>query len=271
MAIVHRWRLHPLHLSLVRDYLGIDDVTLPLEAPSYGRTSQQVGELMKREYSTMESLDIVADNEVHPSLKTALGVLAKPYLWVDSLWFPEFGGAASWRTVAALTEGNRVVVGVQPPGESERFGGLLTVEVHENVRISQALLGTLPPAPPGNRRAVVPESSFRQEQSDEEPDSFLQRSPRSSGNSGDQQLSLYQQIGRTKHVRVGQFAANNRDPRRGVQRSSVLRWFDNEEPDGRYLDHSERRSDTGETMYLLTPADARLIGTQIESLVASVR
>lgn len=271
MAVSGRWQLHPLHLYFVHGYLGLDDLTLPLEAPPYGHTRQQLGEVGKREYETMRAEGLIVDDEIEPHLARALTVLSKPYLWVDSMWFPEPGGKAVWRTVAVVTEGNRIVLGVQPPGESDRYGGMLTVEVHENVTLSQVLLPTLPPAPPGTRGPVkVPASSFRPQEQDAEAGSFLQPSMSARGSSGDRQLAVYEAIGSAEHVRVGQFAANMRDRNGRVNRSQVLRWFDNAEPDGRYLDHDEP-GDTGERMYRLTPADPRLLGTTVEGLVAAVR
>lgn len=274
MAVSGRWQLHPLHLYLVRSYLKLDDLALPLEGQSYGRTTQQLGEIGKREAPTMEQLGILVNDEIAPGLAEALRVLTKPYLWVDSMWFPDFTDEAMWRTVAAVTEGNRVILGVQAPGETERYGGTFTVEVHENVPLSQVLLPTLPPAPPGKRDARVPASSFRSQQppEDTEEATFMQRAQPSAGrmSSGDQQLAIYKAIGATPRVRGGQFAANMRDRNGRVKRSQVLKWFDNVEPDGRYLDHNERGS-TGEQVYMLTPADARLIRTKVDTLLASVR
>lgn len=272
MALVARWQLHPLHLYLVRRYLDLDDLVLPLEGQAYGRTLQQLGEVAQREAPTMEELGILVDDEVDPGLVQALRVLTKPFLWVDSLWFPDFGSDHAWRAVAAITEGQRVVLGVQRPGETERYGGPLTVEVHHQVPLSQVLLPTFPPAPPGNRGAVrVPVSSFRtQEQADDPPDSMMQQVTQSRGSSGDRLVQAYEEIGRAEHVRGGQLAANLRDRHGRVRRSEVVRWFDNAEPDGRYLDHRERGS-TGEPLCVLAPADARAIATKVDQLVASVR
>ncbi|GAA0540503.1 ESX secretion-associated protein EspG [Saccharopolyspora subtropica] len=270
MALVGRWQLHPLHLYLARSYLDLDDLTLPLEGPSYGRTTQQLGEVARREASTMEALGILVRNEIEPRLARALKVLAKPYLWVDSLWFPDFASDHAWRAVVAMTEGQRVVLGVQGPGETERFGGVLTVEVHERTTLSEVLIPTLPPARPGNRAPVrVPESSLRQNPR-EELDSLLEQVSHSRGSSGDQQVAAYHEIGQAVHVRGGQLAANLRDRYGRVRRSQVVRWFDNAEPDGRYLDHSERGS-TGEQMYVITPADGGVIRATIDQLVAAVR
>ncbi|MGW3473754.1 ESX secretion-associated protein EspG [Saccharopolyspora sp. NPDC000995] len=272
MALVGRWQLHPLHLYLVRSYLELEDLTLPLEGPAYGRTMQQLGEVAQREAGTMAELGILVNNEVDPDLAQALKVLTKPYLWVDSLWFPDFASDAAWRTVAALTEGDRVVLGVQGPGETDRFGGPLTVEVHEKMQLSQAVLPTLPPAPPGSRPAVrVPASSLDSApQAEEMPDSMMQEVAQSRGSSGDQQVAAYNEIGNAVHVRGGQIAANMRDPHGRVRRSPVVRWFDNDGPDGRYLDHTERGS-TGEQMFVLTPADAVQIRSGIDRLIAAVR
>lgn len=270
MSLLVRWRLHPLHLYLVRSYLGLDDLTLPLEGPAYGRTRRQLGEVARREAGTLRELGILVDDEVPAELTRALRVLTKPYLWVDSLWFPEFGEEAAWRAVAALTDGGRVVLGVQDPGEAGRFGGTVTVEVHEKAALSEVLLATLPPAPPGNRgRAQVPESSLRAEP---EPDQggFLQEVVPVRGSGGDRLVELYRSIGTGAHVRAGQFAASMREPNGRQRRSAAVRWFDNAEPDGRYLDHHER-GPTGERMHSLTPADARTVRAQIDALIASVR
>ncbi|MER5389823.1 ESX secretion-associated protein EspG [Saccharopolyspora sp. NPDC002686] len=272
MALVGRWQLHPLHLYLVRRYLELDDLTLPLEGQAYGRTLQQLSEVAQREAPTMASLGILVDNEVEPGLAQALKVLTKPYLWVDSLWFPDFESDHSWRAVAAITEGQRVVLGVQGPGETERYGGPLTVEVHDKAPLPQVLLPTFPPAPPGNRGAVrVPVESFRpQAPAEDTPDSLMQEVTESRGSSGDRQVAAYQEIGQAEHVRGGQIAANMRDQHGRVRRSEVLRWFDNAEPDGRYLDYRERGS-SGEQLCVLAPADARAIGAKIDQLIASAR
>jgi hypothetical protein len=272
VAVVARWQLHPLHLSLVQRYLGIEDLTLPLEAPSYGATQQQVAELARREAPQMEALGLLVDDEPAPGLEDALQLLAKPYLWVDSLWFPQFGADPAWRTVAVRTDEDRVVLGVQPPLD-DRFGGMLTVEVHEKVALPQVLLPTLPPAPPGKQHPVrVPESSFRVGQEEPESDSFLEDSGRANrGGSGDREVEAYQAVrGGTEKVRVGQLAANLRDTNGKIHRNGPVTWFDNVEPDGRYLDHDEE-GPSGERILMVTPADAGLLGRTIDQLVKSVR
>ena len=270
MPVVGRWQLHPLHLSLVRTYLGIEDLALPLEAPAYGATLEQVGDLARREAPAMEAAGILAEDEVMPELEAALHVLAKPYLWVDSLWFPQFGAEPAWRTVAARTEDERVVLGVQPPMD-DRFGGMLTVEVHDKAPVPQVVLPTLPPAPAGRHPAVrVPESSFRLTQEEPEQDSLLQEgTPTKSRGSGDREVEAYWAMSRTEHVRAGQLAANLRDLTGKVHRSRPVTWFDNAEPDGRYLDHNELGS-SGERLYMISPADAGTIGRCIDSLIKSV-
>ncbi|QUH00338.1 ESX secretion-associated protein EspG [Saccharopolyspora erythraea] len=272
MGLLGRWQLAPVHLDIVLKYLELGDLTLPLDVPSFGRTTEEFGRIARFERPRMEELGIVVRDEIQPQLAEALRLLAKPYLWVDSLWFPKAGDDHCWRTLAVVTEGNRIVLGVQPPSDNPRYGGPLTVEVHEKAPLSQVLLPTLPPAPPGNRGPVrVPQTSFRSSQphEDEEVDVMAPVRPVRAG-SGDRQVELYEAIGRAEHVRLGQIAANLRDQYGRVRRSTVLKWFDNVEPDGRYLDHSARAA-TGEQLFMLTPADARLIGGEIESLVAQVR
>ncbi|GAA4841799.1 ESX secretion-associated protein EspG [Saccharopolyspora rosea] len=271
MSVVARWQLPPVHVDVVLEYLGLGDLVLPLAVPSFGHTTEQFADIGRRELGNMVANGAVVDDEVHPALAEALRLLAHPHLWVDSVWFPQVGEDHCWRTVAVRTEGDRVVLGVQPPAEDPRFGGMLTVEVHQNVPLPQVLLGTLPPAPPGTRGAPkVPASSFRVGQEEAEPGSVLQTATRARGSSGDREHELYQAIGRAPHVRVGQIAANSRDPHGRTRRSPILRWFDNVEPDGRYLDHDERGV-AGERIHMLTPADARLIGAQVDALLAQVR
>ncbi|MDA3627589.1 ESX secretion-associated protein EspG [Saccharopolyspora oryzae] len=272
MSVLGRWQMLPVHLDVVLKYLEIDGLTLPLNSRSFGYTTEHLGRIAQAETERMVAAGILVNDEVQPNLVEALKLLAHPYLWVDSIWFPQAGEDHCWRTVAAVTEGNRVVLGVQTPSEDPAYGGMLTVEVHENAPLPQVLLPTLPPAPPGNRGpARVPASSFRPAQPDEdEQGSFMQTATRERGSSGDREYELYQQIGKTQHLRFGQLAANLRDQYGRTKRSSVVKWFDNVEPDGRYLDHNVR-GNTGEQIYMLTPADARAIGAEIERLIAQVR
>ncbi|GAA0538348.1 hypothetical protein GCM10011581_05330 [Saccharopolyspora subtropica] len=272
MGVVARWQLVPVHLDIVLKYLQIDDLTMPLDVRSYARTTEQLGLMARAETERMIAAGIIVNDEVHPQLAAALRLLARPYLWVDSLWFPQAGDDHCWRALAALTEGNRVVLGVQTPSEDPKHGGMLTVEVHENVSLPQVLLPTLPPAPPGNRGPVrVPASSFRTQEVDEDEEiDILQSATPRRGSSGDREYERYQAIGRAPHVRVGQIAANLRDQYGRTRRTQPIKWFDNVQPDGRYLDHNVRGT-SGEQLYMLTPADARLLGAEIDALVAQVR
>jgi hypothetical protein len=273
VAVVGRWQLHPLHLYLVRTYLQLEDLTLPLDSPGFGSTLDQVAELARREAPTMESLGILVDDEVHRGLEQALRVLTKPYLWLDSLWFPNLEHDFMWRTVAALTEEDRVVLGVQAPGESEGKAGMLTVEVHEKAPLSQVIMPTLPPAPPGKHSAItVPASSFQQAPPAEEKNtnSFMLQTGSRHQSSGDRQLTAYKAIGAAQHVRGGQIAANLRQPHGTVTRSTILKWFDNAEPDGRYVDHNERGR-TGEQIYMITPIDGHQLRYRVDNLLKEVR
>nr|WP_228047716.1 ESX secretion-associated protein EspG [Saccharopolyspora sp. HNM0983] len=266
----------PVQLDVVLKYLRINGLTLPLSTTSAGRTTGELSRIAKAELPRMESLGLVIDDEVPPPLVDALGALAEPHLWIDSIWYPQVGADHCWRAVAVLTPDDEVVLGVQAPSENPKRGGLLTVEVHNRVSLAQALLGTLPPAPPGNRGTVrVPETSFR---TDEQPaDDFGQQSlmqggtpARARASSGDRQVALYQAISHAEHLRIGQLAANLRDRNGRRNRSQIAWWLDNHEPDGRYLNRTERGS-TGERVFAMLPADARMIGGQVEALIAQVR
>ncbi|GAA4875332.1 MULTISPECIES: ESX secretion-associated protein EspG [Saccharopolyspora] len=270
MSVSGRWRLTPVQLDVVLKYLGIDGLTLPLGARSYGRTGEEFAAIVRAEQPGLVAAGIVVADEIEPRLAQALRVLARPYLWVDSLWFPQVGEDHCWRALAVQTEGDRVVLGVQPPGESSRYGGMLTVEVHEGVPLPQVLLPTLPPAPPGNRGAVqVPASSFRVDHPDDADEWDVMERPKRT-TSGDREFARYQEIGKAPHVRLGQIAANLRDPNGRTTRSAVLRWFDNAEPDGRYLDYAEPGA-SGERLYLISPADARSVGARVRALIDQVR
>lgn len=273
MAVLGRWQLHPQHLYIIRSYLGLEDLTLPLEGRGFGATTEQLGQIAQRETPTMEQLGILVDDEVQPQLKQALELLTKPYLWVDSVWFPEVGGNAAWRAVAAFTENDQVILGLQAPSEEgDHYGGALTVEIHQKMPLPQVILPTLPPAPPGNQgMARVPASSMKtaEHAEDEEQGSLLQGGP-AKGSSGDRILATYYAIGNAEHARIGQIAANMRDLNGTVKRSKILHWFDNIQPDGRYINEAER-GNTGETMFVIAPADARLIHYKIEKLIKSVR
>ncbi|MCI2417777.1 ESX secretion-associated protein EspG [Saccharopolyspora sp. K220] len=272
MSVLGRWQLLPVHLDVVLKYLRIDGLTLPLSSRSAGYTADQFSRIARTELDRMAANGVVVNDEVAPPLVAALKSLATPYLWVDSMWFPQVGTDHCWRALAVYTEGNRVVLGVQTPSENPQRGGMLTVEVHENTPLPQVLLATLPPTRPGNRGPVrVPQSSLvRQQPDDFDQQSMMQSATPARGSSGDQQVVLYEAIGKAPHLRIGQIGANVRDRYGRRKRSPVVSWFDNPEPDGRYLNRIERGS-TGEQVFALLPADARTIGAEIDSLIAQVR
>ncbi|SFS53290.1 EspG family protein [Saccharopolyspora flava] len=272
MSVLGRWQLLPVHLDIVLKYLKIDGLTLPISSRSFGRTGSEFNAIVRTEVPNMEAAGLVVDDEVVPPLVEALKTLATPYLWVDSMWFPQPGSDHCWRAVAVFTEGDRVVLGVQAPSEDPKRGGLLTVEVHQNVPLPSVVLATLPPAKPGiNGPIRVPHSSLQGEQiEDYDPSSMMQTATRQRGSSGDQQVELYERVGKAQHARLGQLAANLRDQHGRRRRTQPVSWFDNLEPDGRYLDRVERGS-TGEPLYALLPADARMIGNEINSLINQVR
>ncbi|QIZ36089.1 ESX secretion-associated protein EspG [Saccharopolyspora sp. ASAGF58] len=272
MGVLGRWQLQPVHLDIVLKYLKIDGLTLPLSSRSFGYTADQFSQIAIGELDRMDAAGVVINDEVAPPLVTALKTLANPYLWVDSLWFPQVGSDHCWRALAVFTEGNRVVLGVQTPSEDPQRGGMLTVEVHENAPLPQVLLATLPPTKPGGQGPVrVPQSSLvRQPQPDDyDQMSVMQSATPSRGSSGDQQVALYEAIGKAPHARIGQMSASTRDQYGRRKRSQVVSWFDNE-PDGRYLNRVERGS-SGEQVFAILPAEARTIGAEIESLIAQVR
>lgn len=274
MSVLGRWQLQPVHLDVVLKYLRIDGLTLPLSSTSFGHTADEFAAIGKAELPAMEASGVVVNDEVPPPLATALKTLATPYLWVDSMWFPQAGTGPCWRALAVFTEGNRIVLGVQTPSDNPIRGGMLTVEVHENVPLPQLLLATLPPAKPGTNGPVrVPKSSLAQQQQPDEFDqggSMMQSATASRGSSGDRLVELYKTIGTAPHQRWGQFAANLRDQHGRKKRTQPVSWFDNPEPDGRYLDRTERGS-SGEQVFALIPADARTISAEIDSLIAQVR
>ncbi|WP_243789798.1 ESX secretion-associated protein EspG [Saccharopolyspora gloriosae] len=273
MTALGSWQLPPVHLDVALKHLRIERLTLPLSSRSAGYTAEQFSRVAKAELDRMYASGVIVDDEIAPPLAAALKVLATPYLWVDSMWFPQVGSDHCWRALAVFTDGNRVVLGVQSPSEDPKRGGLVTVEVHQNVPLPQVLLATLPPARVGGQGPVrIPANSLRKQQ---QPDDFGQASMMRSateerGSTGDRQVRLYETIGNAPHHRIGQLAANIRDQQGRRRRSTVVSWFDNPEPDGRYLNRVERGS-SGEQVVALIPADARVIGTEIDALIAQVR
>ncbi|MFC7343131.1 ESX secretion-associated protein EspG [Saccharopolyspora griseoalba] len=272
MSVLGRWQLTPVHLDIVCKYLGIERLTAPISTRSFGRTTEELSRIGQAEHANLGAAGVVVDDEIAPPLVEALKVIAAPYFWVDSVWFPQPGTDHCWRALAAFAEDNRVVLGVQAPGEEPQRGGLLTVEVHQNVPLPSVVLGTLPPAKPGTAGVVrVPHSSLNEEKGENyDPTSMMQSATPRRASSGDRQVALLEQVGKAPHVRLGQLAANRRDQYNRRNRSQVVAWFDNAEPDGRYVNRVERGS-TGEPVYALLPADARTIGTEIDALVNSLR
>lgn len=277
MTQLGRWQLPPVHLDAALKYLGLDGLALPLNSRSFGYTAEQWRSVVLAEMPNMVASGVLVDDEIEPTLAAALRVLATPYLWADSIWYPEPEQPHCWRTVAAVTEGERaprIVLGVQTPSEDPRRGGLLTVEVHERVTVSQVVLPTLPPASRGKQGpASAPASVFQQVEQPDDEDlggrSLLRGSGPAQLSSGDRQVRLAVRISQLPRVRAGQLAVNKRDRYGKRRRSPIMAWFDTPEPDGRYLNVAER-SGTGEQVATFIPADARELGSRLESLLNSI-
>jgi EspG family len=258
------WRLTPAQTDLVWQFLGLGDYPFPIQVRSHGGDEAERSVLRRgvREELRVMGLLSVSDR-LEPEFKTVLRLLVRAELWIDSVWFPDELSESPVRTLA-MSSGHVALLATQLPGESAHEGGdLLLREIHPSGLVA-AVLGELPPAPPGRLPAVaMPAMDLGPQRRREEDDGFgsvmVAGSPRTTRAA--RELKLLQDIVGAVHPRAGQIAANRRDGQGRKHRSAVLRWCDNAD-DGRYLLHAGRH-------VTLEPADGQRLGARIEQAVAS--
>jgi EspG family len=262
MHTVH-WRLSPLQLDHVWESLGGAELPFPLEVRSHGSDDVERSHLRMRVRDELRGMGLLRPgDQLDADLEAALTSLARNDLSIDSVWLPAEHAESPMRVLAARS-GHLATLAVQLPGESEHAAGdLLLAAIHPDA-LAAAVIGELPPAPPGRHPAVtVP---LEQPRHDEQDDSggVLLTASRHLDRAGRERQLAEQLVGAT-HLRAGEIGATQRDQHGRRQRPGVLRWFDNAD-DGRYLLVTESGYDSQRA--ILQPADANALGARLRALL----
>ncbi len=253
------WQLSAAQWDVLTELLHIESYPAPIQVQVHGRTDVERGRIRAQVVDELSRLGLLQGGRVEPDLEAALTLLRRPASWVDSVWLPGPEAEQPVRVVAAREAGTGVCARQHPdrPGET-------LLEAIPATGLAAAVVGKLPPHPPGKSPAVSlapPPSAAQRSQ----PDGGLMVSASTAQTSAERDRSAAAAILERPHSRAGQIAANVRDPSGRVRRSEVLRWCDN--PDGRYQVTLRHQPD-GAQWLTVTPADPRRLGDAVQQLLA---
>ena len=263
-----RWRLTPLQFEHVWEYLGGQDVPLPLQVVSHGEDAEERLVLRRRVAEELRAAGLLRGERLDGELERAVRLLQHPQHWTQSVWMPDEHTDSPARVLAA-SSGSQAVLARQEPGPVEHAGGELAFAPVPAPAVPRAVIGQLPPAPPGRRSAVrlSADGVGPQPLSEEPPDGVLVDAGVRVSEEDRARRALADLVGGS-HPAAGEITANARDRVGRVRRSRVLRWFDNP-GDGRYLLTVGPGRDRTELITVL-PATAADLEDQLRRLHAAV-
>jgi ESX secretion-associated protein EspG len=251
------WRLSAAQWDLLTEALQLEGYPAPIQVRSHGRTDLERARLRAEVGEELRRLGLVRAGRVDADLEAALRLLHRPASWVDSVWLADAVAQQPVRVLAARG-GTLGVCARQHPD----CPGATVLDIIPAAGLAAAVVGRLPPHPPGQRLggtiALTP--------SPEQPDGVLvSASP--ARTSVERERAAVSAILDQPHARAGQIAADVRDSAGRLHRSSVLRWCDN--PDGRYqitlTPHPDTKSLT------ITPCTPQHLTTTLQHLLDSLR
>ncbi|MFC7341750.1 ESX secretion-associated protein EspG [Saccharopolyspora griseoalba] len=224
-----RWLLPPLWFDLCWEIGGFGEHPFPLAVRSHGETRDERSALRQRAEPEMAAAGLLVPAGLNPRFADLLSRIANPGLWIEGLYLVDDVTDSPCRLLSVATEDGALLI-VQQPGESGFRGGDLRITTHPRTSVGAAAIQGLPPAPPGERpRLAVPLADLERPEpaaaeDAAEPTVEREKTPV-------EELRAFTEV---DHYRDGQFTANLRDRSGRTHRSSVLKWFDVAEPDGRY-------------------------------------
>jgi hypothetical protein len=229
----------------------------PIEVRVHGRTDLERARVRERTRAELDKAGLLRAGRVDADLESALRLLHRPVVWIDSVWLPDAATDQPVRVLAARN-GFTSVCAQQRPGEP----GATLLEVIPADALAAAVVGKLPAQPPGRKPAVVVPLDVPAPGGD---GSVLVPA---SASRGEREGSVTATVLDVAHPRAGQIAANVRDPSGKVHRSPVLRWCD-VDGDGRYHVTFTRQRD-GRRWLAVNPSDAQRLGEGVQRLLVSL-
>ncbi len=247
------WRLTGAQWALLAEDLRHADYPPPLRVTTRIRSAAA----RRRVREELEAGGKIRSGRVDADLESALRLLYRPALWLDSLWLPDATADHPVRLLAARC-GRSGVCAAQHPGQQ----GTTLVEFIPADSLGAAVVARLPAEQPGRKPgSTVAPDDLRVHADEEESGGVLISEDASIARPANGRAAAAEIIG-APHTRAGQVAANVRDPSGRVRRSPLLRWYDNQD-DGRY-----QASLTPRGWLEVAPADAHRLGQAADRLLA---
>ncbi|MGH3916328.1 MAG: ESX secretion-associated protein EspG [Pseudonocardiaceae bacterium] len=258
VVTLSRWQLSAVQWEMLTALLRLDGYPAPIQVRSAGRTDVEAAHLRAEANTELSRRGLIRAGRVEPDLEAALWLLHSPACWVASMWLPDSTTDEAVRVIAA----RKGAVGVCALQHPEQPGATL-LEIIPADGLALAVVGKLPPHPPGRSPAVT---LPRQPRAEPGRGVLVASSPTrtSTERAGSAAIAILDQ----PHLRAGQIVATVRDPSGRVRRSEVLRWCDN--PDGRYQ-VTLSRPPGGPEWLAVNPADSQRLGDGVQRLLASLR
>ncbi|MGH3937184.1 MAG: ESX secretion-associated protein EspG [Pseudonocardiaceae bacterium] len=256
--MLSRWQLSAVQWEMLTESLGLEGYPAPIQVRSAGRAGVEAAQLRAEANAELGQRGLVRAGRVQPDLEAALRLLHWPACWVASMWLPDEATDQAVRVIAAR-KGAVGVCALQRPDQP----GATLLEIIPADGLASAVVGKLPPHPPGRSPAVTVPGQQRAE-----PNGTILVTSSSARTRTQRAAAAATAILEHSHVRAGQIVVSARDSSGRVRRSEVLRWCDN--PDGRYqvtLSHSPG----GPEWLAVHPADPQRLGESVERLLASVQ
>lgn len=247
------WRLSAAQWDLLTEALQLEGYPAPIQVRSHGRTDLERARLRAEVGEELRRFGLVRADRVDADLEAALRLLHRPVSWVDSVWLSDATAEQPVRVVAARG-GAMGVCALQHPDRP----GATVLDIIPSAGLVAAVVGRLPPHPPGRSTAVT----IALAPSPERPGGVLvSASPVRTG--VERERAAVSAILDQPHLRAGQIAANMRDSTGRMHRSQVLRWCDN--PDGRYQITLTSRAYS--RSLTLTPCNPQHLTTTLQHLL----
>jgi EspG family len=254
------WQLSAAQWELLTASLRLTSFPSPIQGRVPARAEADRRHSRETAGVELERRGLLREGRVDPDLEAALLLLHRPLCWVDSVWLPDGTTDQPVRVVVLRTAATGVCALQQHPDQA----GVTLVETSPAADLAAAVVGKLPPHPPGRSPgaavSLAPDTDRRVT-----PSGGVLVTASATRTSVERGNAAVAALLDQPHTRAGQIAANMRNPSGRVRRSEVLRWCDN--PDGRYQVAVSRHPDR----LTVRSCDPQRLGEGVQRLIDSVQ
>ncbi|HWE90961.1 MAG TPA: ESX secretion-associated protein EspG [Pseudonocardiaceae bacterium] len=249
-------RLSTVEFDVLWEHLGLGEIPLVLKVPSPGRTRGERAELVERAWRSLSQRDLGRPTGLNSELDRLLRLLVRPQREIDGrLWIR----LRSFRLLVAASGADAVFATLADDQ--------ITLRPAESSGLVREALSPLPQGPAGPGESVtLPSADLEAAAAESETPEDFERRLCERGVRHRDAAALRTMV--TNARRQGQFGAAARDRwGRRSRAGRVVSFFDN--PKGRYL-QMRRVAPSGEAWSTISPADHRLLLTQLADLLTEV-